>query len=205
MTKTNAKTNLQEMNAHDNISVDDILNDNFNHKRKKVQLIEEYRLTEDETKNMDMDTNIEAKNSSIINNNNFIDKAIELRSYIKKKVNKTLEDNHSNYVIQKVLTPTGLELGNESDKIIRLELRHPESIADSFNKSPDVIVNGENVTEIEGGIPARNESLPVFKDTVEVRILNGGKTLNNENDQSDSNFDIAVTADAGNEVSLYHP
>lgn len=109
MTKMSG-VNLPDMIDQQNLIVDDIFNENFNAKRKKVQL-DAYS---DVKKTIDSESNF-ADN----NNVKLIDKQIDLPQNLKRKIkNVAVDDNYIN-------TELNISIDKDSNRTIRLELRHP--------------------------------------------------------------------------------
>ncbi|XP_028162275.1 uncharacterized protein LOC114354203 [Ostrinia furnacalis] len=109
MTKMNV--DLPGMIGQQNLIVDDIFTDNF--KRKKLQ--DEYG-----------DGNL--KKPDAFNNNNL--KLINKEISPKRKTSKNIEDNYVN-------TELNISIDKDSNRTIRLELRHPGSDSDYKNGHRD--------------------------------------------------------------------
>lgn len=102
---------MNNRQAERNLTVDDILNDNFSDKRNKMQI----------------DSYSETKPNStidILNNNNvnFIDKVTGVNGNLKRKI---AFDGNSNFKLNKMVAPEiNITIGKDPDKTIRLELRN---------------------------------------------------------------------------------
>lgn len=192
MTKVNCRTNLQEMNNQD--SIDEILNENFNSKRKKI---DNYNILQNDAQGkVDIDTN---NSKDVISNNNniFLDRSIDIKKILKKKNLKAFDDN--GYVIDKIVCNGEMDIDNDLSRVVRLELRHPDSIEANFNKPNNMNIEDQNESNIQTDI-TRHDSLSDFKDSVEIRIVNSEK-----NSDAVDDGDFNITENNGvTDVSQFH-
>lgn len=115
---TRINDDLRDMTEQQHLTVEDILNQNFEAKKMEV------------TKFSAVDTNMDQDTHDILklnnnNNINYLDKTPETQS-LKRKLTKSTEVTESDLAIDKTLpTEINISIGRGPNKTIRLELRQP--------------------------------------------------------------------------------
>ncbi|CAH0717879.1 unnamed protein product, partial [Brenthis ino] len=172
---TKIMTNLLEM-TEQNLTDDDIFNENLIIKRKKVDYVEDM-LSIEQTK---------LNNHAKVNN-----KAIDLN--LKRKV-KNLEPNE-NYAINKMVQPNiNISIDKDSNRTIRLELRHPDNqcIITDY-KINDESEETRNVLTLEGddlnGYTLKdNVRSNQEKTSDEINVHNDSEYINDTEENKVSNY-----------------
>lgn len=175
MTKMNG-INLPDMTDRD-LSVDDIFNENFNLKRKKIQI--DYEDTKKLKTIEDSDT------LKFGNNNNVIDK-IESPQNLKRKT-KTFADN---YDIDKIVQ-SNMIIDKESSKL-RLELRQCGNDLEYKTNGPD----GNDLNQVGAVSTDGNEY--TMKDGNDIRMDGADDKIMNNND---GDYSANGNDEHGNNVS----
>lgn len=167
--------NLPDMIGQQNLIVDDIFNDNFN-KRKKLQL-DEYS-TE----------SIKKIDSNTFNNNNLklTDKEIDSPQNLKRKSSKSIiDDSYIN-------TELNISIDKDSNRTIRLELRHPGNDNPEFKNGHGNEANESSA--LDSQIDEYN-----LKDGVDISMDSRDK---NGEDINSHDGEYANENDQENDVSL---
>lgn len=156
---------LPDMTEQQNLTVDDIFNENFLNKRKK-----------------DINDYVTDKESDAFKfgSNNNIEKIIETPRNLKRKASK--EFDNENYTIDK-LTEVNIRIDKDSNKTVRLELRYPANETVTTFK-----INGSTKVNLEVG-SEENEGNNLRMDSDEKSLTNdeglapNGDYVNGETDE----------------------
>lgn len=161
MTKING-IDLPDMTEQQNLTVDDIFNENFLNKRKK-----------------DLTDYVIEKESDAFKfgTNNNIEKTIETPRNLKRKASKEF-DNES--TIDK-LTEVNIRIDKDSNKTVRLELRYPVNETVTTFK-----INGPSKVNLEVGTEKNGDDMMLDSDeksmTNDEVLAQNGDYVNGESD-----------------------